>query len=296
MTELRIGVSGWTYDHWKRGTFYPEGLPAKRELEYVTRRFNSVEINGSFYSLLRPKTYERYREVSPAAFLFAVKGGRFITHAKKLHDVRAPLANFFASGVLRLEEKLGPVLWQFPAMAWDVERVDRFLDLLPGDAEQASRLARRHDERVTGRASMVVHQNRPIRHAFEFRHEHFLTDEVARMLERRDAALVFSDSGDWPYTEEITASWVYVRLHGSPHTYASDYDAHRLDHWAERVRAWQAGGEPADAARLTDRPPPGRAPRDVYVYLDNDHRARAPANARALMERLGVPWSAAPTP
>lgn len=288
VAELRVGVSGWTYDHWRRGAFYPEGLPRKRELEHVTGCFNSLEINGSFYSLLTPKAYTRYRDASPEGFVFAVKGSRFITHSRKLKDVKAPLANFLASGLLRLEDKLGPILWQLPGMTWGLERLEAFLDLLPEDAEAAAALARKHDERVTGRASMVVHRNRPVRHALELRHEDFLNERVVEMCRARDVALVFADSGDWPYTEEVTARWIYVRLHGSPHTYASNYGESRLDGWAERVRTWASGGEPEDADRITDRRPPSRGARDVYVYFDNDGDAHAPRNARELMVRLDV--------
>ncbi len=288
MAGLYIGVSGWTYDHWRGGAFYPEGLSRSRELAYVTRRVNSLEINGSFYSLLTPRSYATYRDTAPDGFLFAVKGSRFITHAKKLKDVEVPLANFFASGILRLESTLGPVLWQFPEMAWEVERVARFLDLLPRDHEAASKLAHKHDRRVSGRASMVVHDNHPIRHALEFRDKRFFTEEVVRLCRDHNAALVFADSGEWPYTEELTAGFVYLRLHGSPHTYASNYGERRLDAWAERVRAWWRGGEPPDPERITDRKPPRRKHRDVYVYFDNDGKAHAPADAVGLMKRLGV--------
>jgi uncharacterized protein YecE (DUF72 family) len=288
MGSIRIGVSGWSYGHWRGGAFYPEDLPQRRELDYLSCRFNAVEINGSFYSLLRPRTYQSYLEVSPADFLFAVKGNQFITHAKKLKDIKTPLANFFASGVLRLEKKLGPVLWQFPRQQWDVARVESFLRLLPRDSREASRLASKHDQRLTGRSSYVVHANRRLHHALEFRHVHFLSEDVVRMCRRHGAAIVFSDSGDWPYTEEITAGFVYLRLHGSPHTYASDYGDRALDRWAQRIRAWADGREPTDPKRITPRQPPRRKNREVHVYFDNDNQARAPRNALALMKRLEV--------
>lgn len=286
-SEIRIGVSGWSYDHW-RGAYYPESLPKRRHLEYVTHRLNSLEINGSFYSLLRPDTYRRYAETAPDDFVFAVKGSRFITHSKKLTDVDVPLANFFASGVLRLEEKLGPFLWQLPDMRWDVARTARFLELLPRDAKAASRLARKHDQRVSGRASMVVHRNRRIRHALEPRHPDHFSPEIVRACRDRGVALVFADSGDWPYTEELTAGFVYLRLHGSPHTYASRYGDRRLDEWARKIEAWTAGGEPDDPDRITERKPPGRKSRDAYVYFDNDGEAHAPRDAERLMRRLGL--------
>jgi uncharacterized protein YecE (DUF72 family) len=286
---MRIGVSGWSYDDWWGGNFFPEGLPKARALEYLTRHFNSVELNRSFYSLVRPKTWIRYRDVVPRGFLIAVKGSQFITHSKKLKDAKAPLANFFAQGVLRLEDRLGPVLWQFPQMKWDVDRIGPFLDLLPDDTQQASRLARKHDHRLTGRSSMVVHENRPMRHALEFRHVHFLTDAVVRLCRDRGVALAFSDSGGtWAYTEELTADFVYLRLHGSPEPYASPYQDEQLDYWADRIRLWHGGGEPADAERITNRKPPRRKRRDVYVYFDNDQHAHAPRDASRLMQRLGV--------
>lgn len=288
MTDIRIGVSGWSYDHWRNGVFYPDSLPRKREVEYVTHRFNSVEINGSFYSLLRPDTYRRYAGTAPDDFVFAVKGSRFITHSKKLADVKVPLANFFASGVLRLEGNLGPFLWQLPEMKWDTDRIARFFELLPGDTREASTLAKKHDHRVTGRASMVVHRRRRIRHALEIRHPEFFSREMVRICRDHGVALVFADSGDWPYTEELTAGFVYLRLHGSPDTYASNYGDARLERFAERIRAWTEGDEPEDPDRITDRVPPRRKGRDVYVYFDNDQGGNAPRNARSLMEKLGL--------
>lgn len=288
MADLRIGVSGWSYPHWRGGAFYPAGLPQSRELAYLSRRVNSLEINGSFYSLLTPQAYARFRDAAPAGFLFAVKGSRFITHVKQLAGVETPLANFFASGVLRLEGKLGPVLWQLPARRVPLERLVRFLELLPRDTAAASRLAGRHDDRVRGRASWVVHGNRRLRHALEVRHRDSLSPEVARLCRDRNVALVFADSGSWPATEELTSGFVYLRLHGSPATYASEYGAARLAAWARKVRAWSGGGEPAGAARITGWKPPARKGRDVYVYFDNDGEAHAPHDALRLMELLGV--------
>ena len=184
-----IGISGWTYDGW-RGRFYPDDLARRRELEFASRQLNAIEINGTFYSLQRPSSFERWHEQTPDGFCFAVKGSRFITHMKQLLDVKVPLANFLASGVLRLEEKLGPMLWQFPArMRFDADRFESFLALLPRDTKTAARLARRHDARLTGRSSYHTDADRPIRHAFEVRHESFMCDAFFRMLRRHGAAL-----------------------------------------------------------------------------------------------------------
>jgi uncharacterized protein YecE (DUF72 family) len=290
MSRAYVGISGWTYDGW-RGTFYPKGLAHRRELEYASRCFNAIEINGTFYRLQRPENFEQWREQTPRGFRFAVKGSRFITHMKQLREIRAPLANFFASGVLRLEEKLGPLLWQFaPRRRLDLQRFADFLELLPRNTADASRLARFHDARLTGRASYAVERSRPLRHAFEIRHESFLTDEFLALLRRHDAALVFSDAAsDWPYAEDVTASFVYLRLHGAEVTYASGYDEAALDHWAARVQTWLAGREPADARRC-GAPCAPRSGRDAYIFFDNDAKVRAPFDALALARRLGSDW------
>lgn len=285
--EIRVGISGWSYAGW-RGVFYPEGLARRRELEYASRKVDSIEINGSFYSLQRPTSYRRWYEETPPGFVFAVKGSRYITHMKKLKGVERPLANFFASGVLRLGEKLGPILWQFPSnLCFDPARFEAFLSLLPKTTDEAATLARRHDARLKGRAWTHADVKLPVRHAFEVRHESFLVPEFAALLRRHGAALVFADTARvWPYTEEVTADFIYARLHGAEHLYASGYTDAQLDWWAERIRVWHRGGEPRDARRISDEKPPGEGGRDVYVYFDNDARARAPFDAMRLAERL----------
>jgi uncharacterized protein YecE (DUF72 family) len=281
-----VGISGWTYAGW-RGVFYPEKLPHKRELEHASRKMASIEINGSFYSLQRPTSYRRWYEETPPGFVFAVKGSRFITHMKKLRDVETPLANFFASGVLRLAEKLGPILWQFPErMPADLERFERFLELLPKTSVQAAALAERHDERLAGRAWPEADADTPLRHAFEIRHPGLLGPEFVELLRRHNAALVFADTaGRWPYAEDVTADFVYVRLHGAEELYASGYTDAQLDWWAARIREWRRGCEPADRSCVS----PGtarRTARDVFVYFDNDAKVHAPFDAMRLAERL----------
>jgi uncharacterized protein YecE (DUF72 family) len=152
MAEIRIGVSGWRYTPW-RGVFYPRELPQRLELAYAARKFPTLEINGSFYSLQRPEYYREWHDATPADFVFALKGSRFITHMKKLRDIDAPLANYFASGVFELRRKLGPILWQFPPnFRYERERMARFFGLLPHDTHAALRLARKRDARMKGRA------------------------------------------------------------------------------------------------------------------------------------------------
>lgn len=285
MAKVRIGVSGWNYDHWK-GDVYPDHLPRDRWLDWISRRFSTVEANGPFYSLLSPHSYRSWYEATPPGFRFALKGSRFITHNKKLADVRRPLANFLASGVLALGEKLGPLLWQLsPRHVFDATRLASFLDLLPKDTESAARLARDHDGRVED-AWLDVEANHRLRHVIEARHESFFTPEAISVLRKGGVALAISHASGWPMAEELTAGFVYVRLHGAPRTYESGYSGSELERWAARIRAWSRGSEPEDARRVTDRAPPARKGRDVYVYFDNDAVGRAPRDALALCDRL----------
>jgi uncharacterized protein YecE (DUF72 family) len=284
---VRIGISGWRYAGW-RGSFYPRGLPQRRELEYAAGVLSTIEINGSFYSLQRPERYRAWYEQTPDDFVFSVKGGRFITHMKKLAGVETPLANFFASGVLALGDKLGPVLWQLPpTMGFDEDRLAAFFDLLPRTTTAAAALAGSHDERLADRSWTVTDAERPIRHALEVRHASFETPAFIEVLRAHDVALVVADTaGKWPFLEDITSDFVYVRLHGDEELYVSGYSDAALDAWAEKIRCWQAGGVPADARTIA--PPVGRRKggRALFVYFDNDVKVRAPFDAMSLARRL----------
>jgi uncharacterized protein YecE (DUF72 family) len=295
MGRIRIGISGWRYPPW-RGVFYPPGLPQRSELSFASRALSSIEINGSFYSLQRPESYAAWRDASPPGFVFIVKGNRYITHILRLRDVEEPLANVFASGVLRLEEKLGPFLWQFPpSFRFDPVLMDRFLSLLPRSAEQALALARRRGPRMKGRAWLKIDQDRPLRHAVEVRNDSFRDPAFIRLLRRRRAALVVADTaGKWPYLEDVTADFLYLRLHGDEEIYKSGYTPAALDRWAARIRRWSEGGQPSDAALVVPGPTPPRASRNVYCYFDNDVKVRAPFDARALIDRLGLARGLAP--
>jgi len=196
--DIRIGISGWTYTPW-RGTFYPEGLAHRLELNYAATRLNSIEINGSFYSLQRPSSYRAWYDATPDNFVFSIKGGRFITHMRRLRDVEEPLANFFASGILELGEKLGPILWQFPPnFRFDPEKFDAFLKLLPRDTTTAAKLARRHTSIMKGRASTRTDADRALRYAVEIRHDSFRTPEFIDLLRRHHIALCVADTAGWP--------------------------------------------------------------------------------------------------
>lgn len=285
MARTYVGVSGWSYE-WD---FFPEVLAKKDRLTYLGRRFNTLEVNGTFYSLQRPDTFRAWREAVPRGFRFAVKGSQYITHSKKLGDVEAPLANFFAQGILRLEDRLGPILWQLPdGFSFREERAREFLELLPGDTEEAARLARKHDDRVEGRSWTKTDRRRRVRHVLEVRDESWLCPELVSAARDSGVALAFSDAGDWRLTEELTAGFIYIRLHGSPETYSSRYSDADLDGWAERIQAWRSGQEPEEARRITERVPPRRKTRDIYVYFDNDSAGHAPNDALRLAERVGA--------
>ncbi|HMH57741.1 MAG TPA: DUF72 domain-containing protein [Galbitalea sp.] len=275
MALARVGISGWRYPPW-RGVWYPKGLPQRSELEYSASRLNSIELNGSFYSLQRPESYLRWASQTPDDFVFSVKGGRFITHLKRLTNVDVALANFFASGVLALGEKLGPILWQLPERhAYDAKQLAEFFELLPRTIAAAIDLAKKHDERLDDRDWVKPAPTRLIRHALEARHPEFIGPTVAGLLRDHDIGFVIADTaGTWPQNRETTSDFVYVRLHGAEELYSSGYTDEALDRWAEDARGWLADGL------------------DVYVYFDNDIKVRAPFDALGLAERLGIRWQA----
>jgi uncharacterized protein YecE (DUF72 family) len=284
--KVRIGISGWRYKGW-RGTFYPSGLAQRRELEFASQRLNSIELNGSFYSLQRPQSFQRWHEETPQDFVFSVKGTRFITHMLRLRQVETPLANFFAQGVLRLKEKLGPILWQFPAnFKWEPDRLDAFFSILPRSHKEAARLAKRHDQRLDGRSWFAVREDRPLRHAIEIRNDTFVREEFIALLRKHKVALVVADTVEWPLLMDVTADFVYCRLHGSEVLYASGYDQDSIDRWANRVVLWTQGREVEDGRKASAINGPAAQFRDVYIYFDNDAKVRAPVDAMELQKRI----------
>ena len=288
MADVRIGISGWTYAPW-RGVFFPTGLPRKRELGYAAGQVRSIEINGTFYSMQRPNSFRAWRDATPDDFVFAVKGPRFITHIKRLKNCVAPLANFFASGVLRLDDKLGPILWQLPpSMRFEPARLAEFFTLLPRTTKEAAIFGRHHDRRLKTRAWLRVTGDRPIRHALEVRHRSFETKEFVELLRRHEVALVVADTaGRWPKLMEVTADFVYVRLHGDEELYASGYTQPALRAWARRIAAWRGGGDAPGESRLAGPADKRRSGRDVFVYFDNDVKTHAPFDAMMLAHLLG---------
>jgi uncharacterized protein YecE (DUF72 family) len=284
--DIRIGISGWQYEGWE-GTFYPEELSAKKQLPFASQRVNSIELNGSFYSLQKPPSFKNWSEQTPDGFVFSIKAPRFITHIRRLVDCEGPIANFCAQGILRLGKKLGPILWQLPPSSkFEPEVLDSFLRLLPHTHKEAARVGANHDRFMNGRTWLEVEEDRPLRHAIEVRHKSFACEEYVAILRKYDVALVVADTPQWPRLFDITADFMYCRLHGSEKLYSSGYTPEALDAWARRVLAWSRGEEVADGDHASAAGGPKRTLRDVFVYFDNDQKVRAPFDAQELQKRI----------
>ena len=281
-----VGILGWRYPPW-RGVFYPSGLKQAAELEYASRQFASIELNGSFYSLMRPETYQAWYQQTPPDFVFGIKGSRYITHLKRLNGVEVALANFFASGLLSLREKLGPLLWQLPPQfSFDPERLSAFFRSLPRSTSEAAALAQRHDQRVAGRSETRALVEMPLRHALEVRHPSYLQPAFIELARRWQIAVCVADSaGLFPCIYDVTADFMYVRLHGATELYTSGYGPRALERWARAVSVWQQGENLARAQLICAETTPAQ-PRDVFVYFDNDVKVRAPFDALNLRRVL----------
>jgi len=260
---IRVGIGGWTFEPW-RGVFYPEGLTHKRELGYASRHVTSIEINGTFYGSQKPESFARWREETPEGFVFALKGPRFTVNRRVLAEAGSSIERFLTSGVTALKEKLGPINWQFAATkSFDPADFEAFLRLLPA--------------RVDGQA---------IRHAVEVRHASFKVPSFVELLRGYGVALIVADSDDYPQIPDVTAPFVYARLQRASETEAAGYAPAALDAWANRAEAWSTGGHPADLppVGLPERSPPPQ--REVFVYMINGFKPKAPAAAMALIDRL----------
>jgi uncharacterized protein YecE (DUF72 family) len=283
---IRIGISGWRYKPW-RGKFYPKDLTQKSELSFAAGKFNSLEINGTFYSLQRVSSFQRWAADTPDEFVFSVKGPRFITHIRRLREVETPLANFLASGALLLGKKLGPFLWQFPPnFRYDPKLLEDFFRLLPHDSVAAAKVASKHDARIRSEEGLEIPGKFAVRHAIEIRHQSFANAEFVQLLRRYNVAMVCADTVAWPRLMDLTSDFVYCRLHGAEELYANGYDDVALDAWATRVTDWACGREPRDAERVIEQSGPKRRARDVFMYFDNDLKVRAPVDALALAARV----------
>lgn len=287
--ETFIGTSGWVYPPW-RNTFYPSDLPHNNELYYLSRRLTSLEINASFYSYQTPETYKKWHDETPENFVFSVKGPQYITHITRLKEPEAPLANFFASGVLFLRQKLGAVLWQLPpSFVFNEEKADRlenFFMLLPRTRAEALTLASKSKRFLTDYPEDITHDTAPLRYAVEIRHHSFENPLFIELLKKYNIALVFADTaGKWPYMEDLTADFIYLRLHGDDSFYHRGYERDNLEFWKQRIYRWARGIEPDQSQCLVPCPKLKNL-RRAFIYFDNDQKILAPQNAQSLMGML----------
>ncbi|MCY1201355.1 hypothetical protein D9M72_128100 [compost metagenome] len=260
---IRVGIGGWTYAPW-RGTFYPKSLPQARELEYASRQLTAIEINGTYYSTQKPATFAKWRDETPEGFLFSLKASRYATNRRELAGAKDSVDRFVHGGIAELGPKLGPIVWQFaPAKVFHPEDFEAFLALLP--------------EQVDGL---------PLRHVLDVRHPSFACEEYLRLARRHRAATVFTDSEDFPSIADRTADFVYARLMRASAAFKAGYAPKALDAWAGRLRGWARGADPADLPRVGAPAAAAARPRDVYAFFINGAKERAPAAARALIQRL----------
>jgi uncharacterized protein YecE (DUF72 family) len=261
--EIRAGVGGWTYEPW-RGLFFPADLPKRAELEYASRVFSSIEVNGTFYRTQTPATYRRWHAETPDDFVFSLKAPRYATHRRVLAEAGPSVKRFLESGLLELKNKLGPINWQFaPTLHYDTNDFEAFLDLLPSEFN-----------------------GHPLRHAVEVRHETFGCAQFIEQLRRHDVAAVFTDKEGVPNLRDVTAHFVYVRLHRSAQKHPTGYPIAELDAWVERALRWAQGAEPDDITKVLARKPPRASSRDVFCYAIDGYKPHAPAAARTFLERV----------
>jgi uncharacterized protein YecE (DUF72 family) len=262
-SAIHVGVGGWTFEPW-RGSFYPPALAHKRELEYMSRKLTSIEVNGTFYRGQSRESYAKWRDETPDGFVFALKGPRYATNRRVLAEAGESIARFVEGGLAELGDKLGPINWQFaPTKRFEADDVAAFLKLLPASIE-----------------------GRPLRHAIEARHESFRCAEFVALARGAGAAIVIAADSEYPQIADPTAPFVYVRVMGTSEDEPVGYSPAALDAWTARARTWSAGGTPGDLPLLAAAPaaPGGR---EVFFYVISGAKQHNPAAAMALIERLG---------
>jgi uncharacterized protein YecE (DUF72 family) len=260
---IRIGVGGWIFEPW-RGVFYPDGLPQKDELAYMSRRLTAIEINSTYYGSQKPETFRKWADQAPDGFVFTLKGSRFATNRRVLGEAGESVARFLGQGLVELGDKLGPILWQFaPTKKFDEDDFGAFLELLP---KKAGGIA--------------------LRHCVEVRNDSFSTPAFAALLRRHETPVVFADHASYPALADVTGDFVYARLQTGSDEIETAYAPKDLDAWAGRLKTWAAGGRPDDLSAADPKHEPRRAPRDVFAFVIHEGKVRAPAAAMALIERV----------
>src|SRR5262249_41433635 len=252
---IRVGIGGWVFEPW-RGEFYPKGLPQARELEHASRKLPPIEIHPTLYRTQKPESLCKRAGHTPDDFVFSLKGPQFATNRRVLAEAGQSIERFFASGVLELKSKLGPVLWQMaPTKKFDPEDFAGFLALLPQTLD-----------------------GRPLRHVVEVRHASFLVPAFIELLRKFSVAVVVVESDKHPLIADATGDFVYARLQRTWEKEKAGYPPRALERWAERARRWAAGAAPDDLATIT-APSPQQGRRDVFIYMISGAKVRAPAAA-----------------
>jgi uncharacterized protein YecE (DUF72 family) len=260
---IRVGIGGWTFEPWRGGVFYPKGLSQTRELFHASRHVTSIEINGTYYSSQKPESFRRWAAETPDDFIFSVKASRFATNRKVLADAGESIERFVGSGLSELKHKLGPILWQFaPTKKFDPDDFASFLEMLPKSLD-----------------------GRPLRHALEVRHESFVVPAFVALARQYSAAIVLADSAKYPMMADVTADFVYARLQTAQEDVPTGYTAPVLKKWGERAKSWAEGGDAKELPHA-GKTPAAKKKRDVFVYMINGAKERAPAAAMALLAKL----------
>jgi uncharacterized protein YecE (DUF72 family) len=260
---IRVGIGGWTFDEWRGGVFYPKGLPQTRELSHASRQVTTIEINGTYYSTQKPESFRRWAADTPEDFVFSVKASRFCTNRRVLAEAGESIERFVGSGIGQLKHKLGPILWQFaPTKKFEPDDFGAFLEMLPKALD-----------------------GRPLRHAIEVRHESFAVPAFAALARRHSVAIVFADSEKYPMIADVTGDFIYARLQSAGEAHATGYSAPAIKKWSERAKLWAEGGDAKDLPHAA-KAAPSKTARDVFIYMINGAKVRAPAAARALLAKL----------
>ena len=261
---IRTGIGGWTFDPWE-GTFYPEKLPKKRQLEFASRELSAIEVNGTYYGSQKPETFAKWASEVPDGFIFSLKASRFTTNRKVLSDGGESVEKFLMQGLTELGDHLGPILWQFaPTKKFEPDDFEGFLKLLPGKLDGLT-----------------------LRHALEVRHPSFEVPDFAALVRKYGMAIVYAEHEEYPEIADVTADFVYARLQKGSDDVPTCYPPKALDRWAERLTQWAKGGEPDDLPRIDPAHRPEAKPREVFAFFITSGKVNAPNGARELKKRTG---------